>query len=291
MKKLLLLIVIAAFINTGNAQMIWDISFDNGSGTDRIIFPNGSSGLWQIGTPSKPIFSQALSSPNVIVTDTSNPYPANDTSSFIVVHIAGQGWQLNYPKIDLGGWYYVDSDSLTDFGYIEFSPDNGNTWSLVDSTNSGCCSWGASQEYPVFTGRSNGWKHFYYCLCTSVPVEQGDTVLYRFTFISDGNQSFKDGLMFDELHFEDWAEGIEEKPADRLIVISPNPAADILWIKAKQNNTRPKVQVLSLTGQVLYEDLDFDGGYIDTRSLKSGIYLLKYSLPETYEVKKFIVRH
>ena len=35
----------------------------------------------------------------------------------------------------LSGEYYVNSDSLTDFGLIEFSPDNGTTWiDLINDT-------------------------------------------------------------------------------------------------------------------------------------------------------------
>ncbi|HEY0030587.1 MAG TPA: hypothetical protein VGC65_07505, partial [Bacteroidia bacterium] len=37
--------------------------------------------VWQIGPPQKNTFTGAVSSPNVIVTDTLNYYPVNDTSS------------------------------------------------------------------------------------------------------------------------------------------------------------------------------------------------------------------
>ncbi len=291
MNKHLLLAIVVLFSFTGKAQMMWDISFDHGSGTDRIILPDGNNGLWQIGKPSKSVFNEANSLPDVIVTDTLNPYPASDTSSFIVVHLAQHGWMSNYPKIDVGGWYYVNSDTLTDYGFIEFSADKGKTWALVDSANSGCCSWGASQEYPVFTGNSNGWKHFYYCLCTSVPVEYGDTVLYRFSFISDGNQTNKDGLMFDDLHFEDWSEGIDEHPDDRLITISPNPVSDILWIETAPKQGSKTVQVINVSGTIVYNNQDFREKYINTVNFNDGIYLIRYATQDEFAVKKFMVRH
>lgn len=274
-----------------SAQAMWEITFDHGSGADRIILPEGNSSLWQIGKPSKKVFTGANSSPCVIVTDTLNPYPVNDTSSFVVVHIANDGWKFNYPKIDVGGWYYVNSDTLSDYGFIEFSPDKGKTWTLVDSTNSGCCSWGASQEYPVFTGNSNGWKHFYYCLCTSVPVNIGDTILYRFTFISDGNQTYKDGLMFDNLHFEDWAEGIDERLNNSLISLSPNPVSEILRIQTTRAHGNKEIQIYNITGQKVYENLNFDSEFFDTGKLIDGLYIIKFTVDQEYTVKKFIVKH
>lgn len=276
-----------------SGQTTWDISFDNATHLDRIIF-NGSStnNVWQIGKPGKPIFTAANSAPNVIVTDTSNPYPINDTSSFTIIHLAGLGWQTNYPKIDIGGWYYVNSDTLTDYGYIEFSPDKGNTWYRVDDNdNNGCCSWGASQDYPTFTSNSNGWKHFYYCLCTTVPVAYDDTVLYRITFISDGIQTNKDGLMFDDLHFEDWAEGIKENQNDGLISISPNPVSGLLRIQSTRTGTRHTVQICNLTGQMLYDNKDFTDELIDTHKFVDGIYFLKFSDSEEFSVKKFVIDH
>ncbi len=40
------------------------------------------------------------------------------------------------------------------------------------------------------------------------PIELGDTVLFRFSFISDSIDNQKDGLMFDNIRFMDFTEGI-----------------------------------------------------------------------------------
>jgi hypothetical protein len=158
--------------------------------------------------------------------------------------------------------------SLTDYGYIDFSPDKGGTWYRADtSINNGYCSFGAVQELPTFTGNSNGWKHFYYCLQVPFPVANGDTILYRFTFISDSIQTNKDGLMFDNLHFEDWTEGIQEVQNNRLISISPNPTSDELIIHRTKVSNNSRIQILNYTGQVLYDNSDFIGEPINTRQL------------------------
>ena len=107
-----------------------------------------TNNIWQIGVPQKTLFNQANSQPNVIITDTINNYGTNDTSSFTVRYNT-----YNCPYAF--GKYYVDSDSLNDFGIIEISIDSGQTWIniLEDSLN-------FSPEKPVLTGSSNGWKSF-----------------------------------------------------------------------------------------------------------------------------------
>ena len=107
---------------------------------DTINHPNNS---WHIGPPTKTVFTSANSLPNVIVTDLDNSYPPSDTSVFIIKNVAdGGGFEWPHTAI-LAGYYYVNSDTLTDFGSIEFSPDNGITWIdmindtvLIDSTSS-----------------------------------------------------------------------------------------------------------------------------------------------------------
>ena len=294
MKKILLSISLTLIVATSFGQSDWDINFEDTTTLHKVLMDTVSypNNIWQIGPPNKSIFNTAYSNSNVIVTDTINPYPTNDTSSFTIIHIASMGWAREYPKVDIEGWYYVNSDTLTDYGYIDFSPDKGGTWYRADtSINNGYCSFGAVQELPTFTGNSNGWKHFYYCLQVPFPVANGDTILYRFTFISDSVQTNKDGLMFDNLHFEDWTEGIQEVQNNRLISISPNPTSDELIIHRTKVSNNSRIQILNYTGQVLYDNSDFIGEPINTRQLTNGIYLLKYTDTKNSSIKKFIVQH
>jgi len=104
---------------------------------------------------TKNVFSEAQLSTNAIITDTINPYPINDTSVFTVIHkvnlaLAHKG------KMALSGHYKVDSDSLKDYGLIEYSPDNGITW--LDMINDELFDW--SSDKPVLTGSSD-WSYFY----------------------------------------------------------------------------------------------------------------------------------
>ncbi len=292
MKKHLLSISLTLMVVSSFGQSIWDLSFDDTTFRDRIVIDSiiNPNNIWKVGHPTKTVFSTTNSSPNVIVTDTLNPYPPNDTSSFTMIHIASGGWQLSYPKIDIGGWYFVNSDTLTDYGYIEFSSDHGNTWLSIEN-HSNVCTWGATSEIPVFSGNSNGWKHFYYCIEPPTTVNLGDTILYRFTFISDNVQTNKDGLMFDDLHFEDWAEGIEEFRNDNLISIYPNPASDFLSVQRSFTNNLQSIQVINCLGQVIYIDNNFSKSFIDVRYFKNGIYYLKYDNTKEFSIKKFVINH
>lgn len=294
MKKILFLIVLTLIVSKTFGQAFWDIDFEDTTTVDRVIIDTTSNinNIWQIGHPNKTIFNTAHSNPNAIVTDTANPYPTNDTSSFTVIHIASIGWEMSYPPwIDIGGYYYVNSDSLTDYGFIDFSPDLGNTWYLADSSL-GWCMGGRVMELPTLTGNSNGWKHFYYCLQAPYPVAMGDTILYRFNFISDSIQTNKGGLMFDNLHFEDYYSGIEEVQNDNLISVFPNPASDKLRIHVNSKVTdKIKIQIFNYAGQMLYENENYKGQSINTHQFSNGIYFLKYSDTKYFAIKTFVIQH
>jgi len=142
-----------------------------------------------------------------------NSYPINDTSSFIIKFLNDSficDWQ--YLSIDFSFDFYVDSDTLTDFGKIEFSPDNGFSWIDVinDPFYSGLISWdtwsqsGATQyPRPILSGSSGEWYHAITYGMHAIPISFGlqacDTLTWRFSFISDAVQTNKDGLMFDNI--------------------------------------------------------------------------------------------
>ncbi len=259
----------------------------------RIDTVSNLNNIWQVGAPQKTIFTNAYSNPNVIVTDTINPYPINDTSSFTIVNVAHDGFTAPHTA-SLIGEYSVNSDTLTDFGTIEFSPDNGTSWYDIINDTFITNHIYVQQHWISLTGNSNGWQQFYVNLAPLGPlfnIQLGDTVLWRFTFISDNIQTNKDGLMFDNLYFEDYVEGIPEIQNDNLISISPNPTSNELRIHKSNVSDSQKVQVLNYRGQVLYDNSNFIGDMIDIRQLPNGIYLLKYAATKYFSVKKFVVQH
>jgi len=294
MKKIFTLFF--AFITViSYSQIYWNynINFEDTSQLfrleiDTISNPNN---IWQIGSPQKTTLSNAYSSPNVIITDTINFCPTNDTSSFIVKHIAQMGFQKPNAVI-LCGWYYVNSDTLSDYGMIEFSPDNGISWIdllndsiLIDTAYNLYWTWNPSNgspEKPILSGNSGKWKYFYTHLAVLGPVfniQFGDTVLYKFTFISDSIQTNKDGLMFDNLHFVDVSEGIEEISYEYIkSECFPNPAQDVLTIKFEnEDNSSFELFVFDITGKQIYNQTNIKSNQLSftVADFKKGIYIYK----------------
>jgi hypothetical protein len=241
MKTIFLSIFVVLTSARITAQNYYEISFE---GTGLYEFDNRHelmvepTSLWQVGSPDKTLFTEAYTFPNAIVTDTANAYPINANSSFTIKHVADLGFEMPNHVL-FTGVYRVDTDSLTDYGMIEFSPDNGTTW--VDLIDQGQYDtqihWGNSgneSDVPVLTGNSNGWKNFavYFSQLGSVfSIVTGDTVLFKFSFISDAIENNRDGLMFDSLRIEDTPPlNVGKLDQQTSLTIYPNPASSLLTL-------------------------------------------------------------
>jgi hypothetical protein len=296
MKKVILLISLTIISVTSFGQWNWGINFENSWYIDRIVrdtFSNPNCN-WQVGHPSKTAFTSANSVPNAIVTDTLNPVPANDTSIFYLKHVRTPS--APFHVFGLHFWYMLDGDS-TDFGKIEISPDSGNNWiNVLTQDTTYQINWNSTK--PKLSGSTAGWQLFNMGMMQWASATSGfpvlmtaDTILFRFTYITDSNSSPHDGWMIDDFTLEDWYEGIEEIQNDNLISVSPNPTSIELRIHRTKVTENEKVQILNFTGQILYNNSNFIGESIDTQQLPNGIYLLKYSDSKNFSVKRFTIQH
>ncbi|MFH0893937.1 MAG: T9SS type A sorting domain-containing protein [Bacteroidota bacterium] len=227
--------------------------------------------IWQIGSPQKNIFTAAYSSPNVIVTDTLNPYPVNDTSSFIIMH------EVYVPAAMLGtrvsGRYWVNTDTLSDYGKIDVSTDNGNSWVDILSgdplinTSIGC------YNPPSLTGNSGTWNEFTFNLYNLFQYN-GDTVLIRFTFISDGIQTNKDGIMFDDIWIEDGTEGVSDFGNSGFgLEVFPNPASTRISITAP---SKSQIEIFNIEGQCMMKTISENNTTnLDISGFAPGMYFVK----------------
>ncbi len=303
MKKVISIVFILTLANTTFGQAWcggiaipenWD--FDGGQTPydfileiDTLSNPNN---IWQIGKPQKGLISNTYSNPNVIITDTLNFYPPNDTSVFIFKHI-DQGGYSSPHSAELSGYYYVNSDSLNDYGTIEISLNQGLSWIniITDTIYSQYYQWYSPK--PTLTGNSNGWQNFWVSLAnlgSVFNVNQGDTILLKFSFITDSILDSLDGLAFDSFQFCDGLEGIDKKSNENLISIYPNPTNELLYIDRKNNSSNATIQIYNNIGELLFEEKSFDEEFINLQKMNliDGIYFLKYSDKETYTVKLFI---
>lgn len=247
------LLIICFLLNTGIAQNWYSYNFDGDDPTDSpwpvfsslyIDTASNPNNIWQIGLPQKPDFGSAYTPPNVIITDTVNNYPINDTSSFVIVHQTDFG--ISMPSyFAIGGYYSVDSDTLTDFGLIQLSHDGGLTWLNIFKNEYvlDLNSTSAYSHIPVLTGNSNGWIRFqiemtglYQHLAILLPGQPVfDTLLIRYSFISDDIQTNKAGLMFDSLFVIDTPPiKIEEFQVDPFQIF-PNPSLGQFRVIADEN--------------------------------------------------------
>ena len=292
------------FALQSNGQWSWGINFENNSWSsvfeERIVRDTLSNPncKWQIGKPRKTVFDSAYQSSRALVTDTANPLPPNDTSVFILKHARDNANPFHIFTMNFV--YKMDGDS-NDFGTIEISPDTGHTWINV-LTEDTLYDMRYHFARPTLSGSTNGWKHFWLDMAqwasadpqfTSYPVYlTADTILFRFTYITDSDTTPRDGWMIDNIEFGDWWEGVEQIRYDALVTVYPNPAANNLFISTDTGLPKnTSVQIFDLNGKKVFEKKPFTAPSINIAHLPNGFYTLRYETVDGFAAKRFVVRH
>jgi hypothetical protein len=260
---------------------------------DTVKYPGN---IWQIGRSHKPFFPDNLSNLDVIITDTIHPYPVNNHSVFIIKDNITMGDM--YGVRIFQGNYNVQTDSLHDYGKIDFSPDNGKTWYDVinDTLKNPNFIWYSSR--PILTGNSHGWKSFDLNLAdigSVFNVKREDTILFRFTFISDSIPDTLGGIMFRSLCFFSFVEGVSEihfKPIKSYIY--PNPTNNIFTIEfANPKSEKFQLSIYDIHSKpiMIKDDISGNKVIIDAAQYKPNIYIYKLTCPKTQERSwgKFII--
>lgn len=299
-QSVFLILTLCSTLMYGQYYGNYHINFDNEYGLENLFIDtiSNDNNIWEIGAPDKIVFDSAYSLPNAICTDTANSYPVNDTSVFLIRNLADGGFEKTHTVI-LGGRYKIDSDTLKDFGKIEFSPDNGVTWVdlLTDTVYSekGCYDWWS--EKPTFTGKTDGWKEFYVWLAgfgwefDIGGWDANDTVIYRFTFISDSVQTNRDGWILDDLHFEDYYESIEERGFNSFnSSVFPNPAHHLVNIEfSNEASKNYNISIYDVNGRLTMSD-DTRTGLIqfDLSNLSAGVYFYRIKFENNISLGKIL---
>ncbi len=261
--------------------------------------------IWQIGRPQKTYFDSAYSKPYAIVTDTVNPYPINNISSFIVImpsNKTGYKWGgCNVPYISFVEKYNMDT--LQDSGVITLSVDNGKTWVPL---NTYCKTTGSGNWYgSMTTGTyakvwegvmiqftpSNGCSVNYFPVC--------DTALLKFTFYSGSTLSNKEGWMIDDIRLGwDFCEGVQEYTKNAAQISAyPNPSSNStsLSYQLPQGQSRAVLKLYNAVGELMKTGLiNSNAGTAeqDVSDLPNGIYYYTLSIGGVVEAtNKLVVIH
>jgi len=291
MKKLYFTTVLLILIVRSSSAQFYTQYFD---GADTSLYnailidiDPDSSNVWQIGTPQKTIFNSAATQPNAIVTDTINFYPTNDTSRFIAkVYLNSWTWGI----FALQWKQKLDMDTSFDGGIIEYSTDSGSTWINVfnnpyvynfygyDSLNADTLSGG---EY-AFSGTDSTWRDIWLCFDMSwlQQFQWNDTLLFRFTLLSDSVNNNKEGWLIDNmLSHITIVHTIKETEQDKYLNVYPNPANNIVHIQAEKIMDFHIIEQMELVdplGRVVEKWTNIPTKFwFDASKYNDGLYFLK----------------
>lgn len=312
MKKNLLLFFLF-IIAGGQAKAQWtydSLSFE--TPTTKIIIDTTGGNLWSIGKPQKTFFDSAHSTTKAIVTDTISNYPPNDTSSFIYI-IRNPYTQTCITCMEF--WHKYDMDSLDDKGIIDASYDGGNSWLLVSDTSNNPFGfnfmWGGDYHASngnytnhnlVTSGKSDGWIQSSFCWQWYLPVKTDtiiimpDSLMIRFTFISDSIIKNKEGWMIDDIVTSSGGEqqcsGIKEKLFDSNISIFPNPFSTQTTLYSDNLLKNATLTVYNSFGRQVTQSVIPSGARnltIYRNNLPSGLYFIRLTEENKIYTDKLVI--
>jgi hypothetical protein len=305
MKKSLLLFIggLCSFLSF--SQTTWLESFDgdtlmNYEDTLDIKIDTVYGKTWQIGPPQKMIFDQALSLPNVIVTDTIGLYPNADSSFFVASFVADDWAQIIAFK-----WSQkLDLDSLSDGGSVQFRinsepwQDIDQNWNVYDHYGHHYGNWDSieSNNNEIgYTGVDSTWRQIWLCWAADDYINPGDTIKVKFQLHSDSIQTNQEGWMIDDIsvHFS-WLHTIYENNGLEYFTIFPNPTADRIIIdQAKQNgfDMIDEIIIYNVMGREKKRFNDVPAHFtIDISDLPKGPYIVQINSEKYGESSHKIIR-
>jgi hypothetical protein len=247
---------------TGTAFCTYDLN-DRDTSNYFFIDTTQPNNIWVIGTPAKSVFNSAYSPPLALVSDTLNPYPINNVSSFSFTIATDDLTYIHF-------WHRINTDSLTDGGVIEYSTDGGANWNNIINSSyilsnfySNTSTISSNGNRAGFTG-TTGWIE---------SVIQGYAlyfVKFRFTFTSDNLDTNKDGWMIDDIEVNCIGTGINEI-ANSPFQIYPNPTSDFISIFSSNEVKLIEVAIIDITGKIV---LTTSHTIVDLSKLEAGIYFI-----------------
>lgn len=265
------------------------VNFDNTYNPIKI--DSGSNNLWQIGTPNKSIFTSS-SNKRSIVTDSINPYPINNFSSFQIIIIG------NFHPYGFELWFdhKYDTDQGKDGGCIEIYNRKERKWENIldfeyqfyfQNLYSKSDTISALLSKQGFSGYKSDWENVHI-----VSPRQGglDTIRVRFVFASDSIDSKKDGWIIDNFEFMGLYESVSEEQYDSFYVF-PNPFTESTTLFFRNpEKYKYELYIMDISGKVcrIENDITTSEYLLVKGDLKQGFYFIELRGPNIYRGKVII---
>lgn len=291
MKILYTLTIILTLPCTVSVAQIFYTQYFDGADTIynnsvNIELDTSGSNVWQIGAPQKIIFDSAATIPNVIVTDTVNPYPVNNQSIFTAkMYNQFFPWGI----LALQWKQKLDIDMDFDGAIVEFSIDSGATWQNAFNNSYVYNFYGYMQsnldtllstgEY-TFSGTDSSWRDIWLCFDLSWMTFNPDTMFFRFTLKSDSVDNGKEGWMIDNLMAHHTAiHTVNETTRSEYLNVYPNPSKNIIHIETQKRmefHIIERMQLINSYGMVVEEWKNIPTRFwFETKKYSEGLYFLR----------------
>ena len=298
--KTYLTIFYCLLIVISNSQVNYVNNFDGAitSNPLPVSIVSNTTNIWQIGKPQKVLFNSASTIPNVMITDTTNYYPNNNISQFIVTVL--NTYTANPWPLALQWQQKLNMDSKKDGGIVEFSTNSGSTWQNAQNNTNVYQYYGFQpinkdtingNEY-CFSGTDNIWRDIWLCLKPTV-ANSNDTVLFKFTFKSDSINTNKEGWMIDNMnaHTTIFHPVKEISQIDELVVY-PNLTNGIVNVelrKTSPSDVIDNIDLVTVDGKIIERfGLNYTKVVIDLSKHLPGIYYLKVTANKKTKLHKII---
>ncbi len=281
-------------------RLIFEETLDLQPQSSWIDIPDSINNIWDTGSPGKTYFDSGYDDTTAILTDLKNYYRNNCNDYFsIKIPLNENYWGEGI----LSFYHNFDTDTLRDGGIIEISYDNGISWinikddvyhidyhyiGLYADTISG-------GEYG-FSGKSEGWQYvelYWYWRALarkkSIPEDPDYSPILRFRFISDDNNTSKEGWMIDNIIFRGYdLTGMVKSPDYNKIQIYPNPASEYIAFKSMNNSKEGFSLILFDTNGRMIKYMDIADEKISIKDMNPGIYIYRLQQGNNIQVGQFV---
>lgn len=305
---LALSLLITVFPVKLKAQWVYSQFFENTPNiTDTVeyVIDSLSKKTWEIGKPAKTIFKNALTNPNVLITNTNHSYDTS-ISANVIFRIAGVGPIWERQNFALRWSQQLDLENNKDFAFVYISVDSGASWANATDYNPNInynfygfnaenIGTDSSSLQKGFTGSDSIWRDIWLCLYGDESAV--GKIFLKFVFKSDSVQSNHEGWMIDNFQFHPIiihtvASDLKNKNS---FVAFPNITNGVLNVESTFEGEDKKINAIYLYdsfGKLLKEYVGVSKRVtLDLGQYPDGIYFVKPITKYKSELLKVVLKH